>query len=388
MTFDCCDIGQSILEHCTRFGTETVIGMGRRGVTAKVAAKLDKAGIQLHWLQVDLSDSTALIKAWHQLPPLAAPVSAVFHAAGLTIDASFSEAHWSQFEKIAAAKVLGTQSLLQLMAQRLPQFEPRLWVFFSSLAAAVGNIGQAHYAAANAYQDAVATRLQQAHQQAVSINWGPWKNTQMVKAAESATELAKDFGLWPLSKTAAMKLLDEAMMAQQPRLLSAAIDRESFSQFPGADHSAFSQFIVQSSAQQQGQWQQLIDKLTRADKKERKVILLDVLVSRTKEVLEMDNASLLDPEQPLQSLGLDSMLAIDLRNQLNQLSGLSLPATLLFDYPTLSAISDYLLEKMFAHEPQEEHTEQPAEPLIDDAPLDDAALDSALEQMLIDLVED
>jgi len=383
------DIAREVIEYCVKQGTEEVIGIGRSDCSASFKQWLASIGIKLHWIKANIAEKEILFHQLQNLPPLVSPVSAIYHTAGLTIDSSFADAAWHEFEAISQAKLLGTNNLLEFFTQDKSidktQFNINSWYLFSSIASAIGNVRQAHYAGANSYLDACAAYLVGLGHQAFSINWGPWQNTRMVKSLTDNGVNTEQAGLWTMTAASAIGELDNIHLHNNFRWLVAPIDWEVFSSFPGGEQESFSElWLTNNSANNsdRSQWAKLLENMINAEPKQRKVILLDVLVTRTKELLELSANAYVDPEQPLQELGLDSLIAVDLRNHLMQLSGLKLPATLLFDYPTLDKITDYLLNRLFELEPEEEALARISTEIPE---LDDSELSSELDQLISDL---
>nr|WP_298163868.1 type I polyketide synthase [uncultured Pseudomonas sp.] len=338
------DIGLRLIERLARRGVKTIVAVSRQAQPAALAETLRGTGARLIWLQADIDDAASLRAAFVGVT-LPQPIQSLYHVAGSTIDAAFADATWQDFESIAQAKVTGTLNLLQL-AQALPaQFQLSRWLLFSSISAVTGSFGQAHYAAANAFLDHAAQAIRASGIEAVSINWGPWQNTRMVRAVEKQRGLRERAGLYAMSDDAAFSAL-ERLQGQSANLMIAAVDWSLFQQMPGGDQAKF-EGLSGAPLGAASEAEALLAQLAAQQGRERQRLLVELLTARVRTAMELEDDAYIDADSQLQSLGMDSLIAVDLRNHLNNITGLKLSATLLFDYPTINAIAEHLLQQLF-----------------------------------------
>lgn len=338
------DIGQRLIERLARRGVKTIVAVSRQPQPASLLETLRGTGARLIWLQADIGDAASLRGAFAGVA-LPQPIQSLYHVAGSTVDAAFADASWQDFESIAQAKVTGTLNLLQLTQASPAHFQLDRWLLFSSISAVTGSFGQAHYAAANAFLDHAAQAIRASGIEALSVNWGPWQNTRMVRAVEKQRGLRERAGLYAMSADAAFSALERAM-GQAANLMIAAVDWSLFQQMPGGDQTKFAMLSgaplgVASEAEA------LLARLAAQEGRERQRLLVELLTARVRTAMELEDDAYIDADSQLQSLGMDSLIAVDLRNHLNNLTGLKLSATLLFDYPTINAIAEHLLQQLF-----------------------------------------
>lgn len=338
------DIGLRLIERLARRGVKTIVAVSRQAQPASLAEALRGTGARLSWLQADIGDAASLRAAFADLA-LAQPIQSLYHVAGSTIDAAFADATWQDFESIAQAKVTGTLNLLQL-AQTLPaHFQLKRWLLFSSISAVTGSFGQAHYAAANAFLDHAAQAIRASGIEALSINWGPWENTRMVRAVEKQRGLRERAGLYAMSADAAFSALEHSL-GQGANLMIAAVDWSLFAQMPGGDQAKFDALSA-APLGLASEAAALLAQLAALQGRERQRLLVELLTARVRTAMELEDDAYIDADSQLQSLGMDSLIAVDLRNHLNNITGLKLSATLLFDYPTINGIAEHLLQQLF-----------------------------------------
>ncbi|MFF7942484.1 SDR family NAD(P)-dependent oxidoreductase [Nocardia gamkensis] len=275
-------------------------------------ARIAASGADVDTAVVDVEDREALSRLLarfgHELPRLAG----VVHCAGVLDDALLIEQTPGHIDRVFAGKVGGAWHLHELTAGRSLD----LFVLFSSVSAVVGMAGQGNYAAANAYLDGLARLRAAQGLPAVSIAWGPWAGTGMAAglsdtarrawARHGVAELAAEDGVRALRSL----LSAEGVVAVFPTVTDVPAQQEAIGQGDSQD--------VRTS-REPGE-------------------LLDLV--RAHAMTALGRATAVSDRTPLRELGLDSMMAVELRNALSADLGVRLPATLLFDHPTVAAVSE------------------------------------------------
>lgn len=370
------DIGRRLLVFLAKSGVAEIVALSRSAVNAVVQQEVQALGCQLHWLTGNITEPQDLQQALQSLTDLSRPIDEIFHCAGYLKDEAFSTASWTHFEQIAAPKMDGALNLYQAITANPTLFAVNQWTLFSSIASATGSMGQAHYAASNAFLDRFAAQLRAQGTAAISINWGPWKGTSMVANAANSARMREEVGLMNLEPQHGFDML--LRIPEGPsQVICAVLDRAKFRLFPGVNTPAFTEMVTAEPTQK---WQSFLQRLERSGESARRELMLSTLIQRTREALELSENVIVDPDQPLQQLGLDSLLAVELRNELSLISGKTLPATLLFDYPTLTAITQFLLGLMFG-----QAKDQPA---AEDTTANLKVTDAELDAMLAEMMED
>jgi acyl transferase domain-containing protein/NADPH:quinone reductase-like Zn-dependent oxidoreductase/NAD(P)-dependent dehydrogenase (short-subunit alcohol dehydrogenase family) len=323
--------------------------IGRRGVTPEAAAVIDQlrsCGTEVMAEAVDVTDEAALGHLLTRIRAGGPPLRGVVHCAGIVDDAGLLQQDASGLLRVLAPKVRGGWLL-----DRLTRADPLdCFVLFASAAGVLGSPGQSNYAAANAVLDQLAQERRNRGLCALSIDWGAWADVGMAAERALAERLAASGldALTPVEGIAALERLLQGGAAQVSVLRmdwqryaaqsGAAASRSFLADILGVDgqRSASATSVPVPAGDLRRQFED-------APPLRRRSTVARFVNDCALLVLGMASGKPIDPSMPLGDLGLDSLLAVELRNTLSAAVGQSLSATLLFDYPTIDAISDYFV---------------------------------------------
>jgi acyl carrier protein len=252
-----------------------------------------------------------------------------------------------------AAKTSGARNLHLLTRGQSLDF----FILFSSIASVIGSSGQGNYAAANAFLDALAHHRRSLGLPATSINWGPWEDAGMA-ARTSAADRGRwaALGIQSIPPDRALSLLSRLLLNPRAQVVAVPIAwPEFFKAIPPELAPAILREIGRSVAGgEDGRGPQarpvFLDELLRAPPRRRRALLLDHVVSQVRKALGLTAADAIDPQQGLSSLGMDSLMAVELRSRLQTSLGCSLPATMAFEYPNIAAIVDFVAKEVLPGE--------------------------------------
>ncbi|TCP45033.1 acyl transferase domain-containing protein [Tamaricihabitans halophyticus] len=314
-------LGRRIALRLAELGAEHLVLVSRSGHgapgSAELQAELAETGVQVTLRAADAADreQMAEILAEH-------PVDAVVHAAGVVHDGIIDGLEDADVEAMFHAKVSAARVLDELTADR----DLDAFVLFSSAAGILGKLGQAGYAAANAELCALAARRRAAGRPAIALGWGAWSGDGM------AAHLYADLPL--LDPEAAVGFLTVAALAAQPALLVLDLtDRRLL-----AGHRHHPQFAELPDVAEAPP----APVATLRDP----AVLLDAVRGAVTHVLGHASSADIDVDRPFRDLGFDSLTAVELRNQLTALTGISLPAGTAFDFPTVRQLTDHLTAQL------------------------------------------
>jgi acyl transferase domain-containing protein/NADP-dependent 3-hydroxy acid dehydrogenase YdfG len=271
-------------------------------------------------------------------------LAGVFHAAGLLEDGMIADLDMARLDRILAPKVAGAWNLH--VATRALDLD--FFVLFSSVAAIIGNLGQGGYAAANAFMDGLAVHRRRRGLAATSINWGPWAESGM--AADLETDRFAAQGIRSLAPVQALKTMGRLLADQPVQAVVAMIDWAAYGRSHELDGKVglFAGLVdapdrVAPKAAAESATRDILADLQAALPTQREALLRAYLQDLARQTLGYAQGEQIAPDKPLADQGFDSLMSVDMRNRLNRGLGRMLPASLLFDYPTLDQIGRYLL---------------------------------------------
>ena len=224
------------------------------------------------------------------------------------------------------------------------------FVLFSSVAGITGSPGQGNYAAASTFLDALAAYRRRLGQPALSLAWGAWEHPDgmagRLSAADRQRMTREGFAL--IRDDTGLALLDAAAASPEPLLVPAPADparlrqRDNLPPLLARLIGPARRRITQTRG---GGQVSLAARLADLPEAKREAAVQQIVLAQVARVLSMPGPDAVDPDRPFRDLGLDSLTAVELRNQLAEISGLQLPATLAFNYPTPGALAEFLRAK-------------------------------------------
>ncbi|WSB80316.1 type I polyketide synthase [Streptomyces sp. NBC_01775] len=360
-------LGRLVARHLVAaHGVRHLVLASRSGAAAEGAeelrAELATAGAEVRMAACDVADAEALGALLADVPA-AHPLTGVFHTAGVLDDATVGSLTSEQLRSVLRPKADAAWNLHALTAKA----DLAAFVLFSSAAGTLGGPGQANYAAANTFLDALAHHRQAQGLPALSLAWGPWEQSAdgMAATLTGADErrMARN-GLAPLPSEECLSLLDAALrLPGRATLVPVRLRLPALRALAGEGLlPPVLRGLVRTPAPSMGGTlrgggagglrQSLLGRLKDHGEAERDVVLLEFVRSQIGSVLGHGSPDAVDPDQGLMAMGFDSLTAVELRNRLKAATELRLPATLVFDYPTPSALARYLREEL---EPQLPH---------------------------------
>jgi acyl transferase domain-containing protein/acyl carrier protein len=331
-------------------GARRLLLTSRRGMAAPGAealvADLAARGTEACVVACDVTDRQALADVLAAIPD-DRPLTAVVHAAGTLDDGVADSLTPQRLATVAGPKSMAAQHLDELTAgMTLTAF-----VLYSSFAGVLGSAGQANYAAANAFLDALAERRRARGLVATSVAWGPWADAGMAVTDRGAAPRTRP-GVVALAPDLAMAALTAAIDRDETCVSIAGIDwAELVPAFTAArpspllDQIAEARYAVDTNTRgdaSPARAEEFRKQLVAASAADREELLLDLISDRAAAVLGHPTPAAVESGRRFRDLGFDSLTAVELRNVLAAATGVSLPASLVFDYPTPGAVAGYL----------------------------------------------
>ena len=307
----------------------------------------EKLGSRITVAQGDVADEAGMRSLFQRFGEEDPPLRGIVHAAVDVTTRSISDLNLESFQKMCHAKALGGWVLNQLTLH----MELDFFVLFSSTTALWGVAGLGHYAAANQALDLLAQWRHEHGLRTLSVNWGAWQEMRL--ASEADKDLFMRAGLLPMPNGQALAALERLVSAGRVSAVVAAVDwsalravyearraRPLFAEMRFRRPTESEAIISKKSAPADSKVSLQLQIATPARRRD---ILIAHLRSQTRSTLGFDQSREIELEQGLFDMGMDSLMAVELKGRLERSLGVSLPSTLTFNYPTIKALVDYLL---------------------------------------------
>ncbi|WP_242884834.1 type I polyketide synthase [Actinomadura litoris] len=347
-------LGARVARHLvTAHGARHLLLISRRGPAAEGAAalrdELAALGADADIVSCDAGDRDALAALLASIPG-ERPLTAVIHTAGVIDDAVLASQDGERLDRVLRAKADAAWNLHELTRD----LAPAAFVLFSSVAGLIGNAGQANYAAANTFLDALACHRHATGLPATSLAWGLW-DTEASGMGDTLRQSDLDrlqrTGISPLSPAEGMALLDAALASPRPLLAPVHLDTGALrSQARSGLLPAVFGGLVRAPLRRAGRaagdesaWARRMLDLPEA---ERATAVTTLVRQEAAAVLGHTGSGALASDRNFKELGFTSLTALELRNRLSAVTGLRLPASLVFDRPTPEALSAYLVGEL------------------------------------------
>jgi acyl transferase domain-containing protein/D-arabinose 1-dehydrogenase-like Zn-dependent alcohol dehydrogenase/acyl carrier protein len=348
-------LGGHVARWLAHAGVERLLLVSRRGAAAQGADllrdELSELGVEVEFAACDVANHAQLATVIDSLPP-ESPLSAVFHAAGSGVTGPIEAMSVEDLQQALSAKAQGALNLHALTEH----LQLSAFVLFSSISGVLGSAQQGAYAAANACLDALALRRSALGLPATSVAWGPWGGGGMAAAGDGqAAEALRRRGLDCMAPELAIKALEGALRGGETVVALADIRWETYAPiFTLARPRPLIEDLPEVRALSRGELEaadesvagELRRQLRDAPAEQRGELLIKLVRAEVARVLGHSSSETVEFERPFKDLGFDSLLAVELRHRLSGVTGLDLPATLVFDYPTPAAVADHLAEEL------------------------------------------
>jgi NADPH:quinone reductase-like Zn-dependent oxidoreductase len=334
-------VGLAAAHWLARRGARHVILIGRHAPDASASAEIDRLkslGVEMRVVQADIADREAIAEA-----TAGASLRGIIHAAGSAHNGLVRDLDAATIAEARRGKVEGAEVLRALTKGMALDFV----VLCAAAANMFGAQGQAAYAAANAELAALGEEWRRDGAPVSSIAWGAWRDAGMFAALSRRAQASwRERGLIPMGEDEAFAALERALAGEVREALVAKVDwpRALIDEGVGKNRFFFAAMQVREPTAQafppveQGG----LAAIRALPGALRRNALIEAVAARARVVLDLSTDAILPSAHPLKELGLDSLMAVELRNQLARFGGVALPATLVFDHPTLEALADRL----------------------------------------------
>ena len=343
-------LGLEVARWMTQLGARNLalVSRSKPGVEAtKTIQQLEQSNAFVRVFQADVSRFDDLSEVISTLESTMPPLKGVFHLAGVLDDAMLDRQTWRRFRTAGLAKVDGAWNLHQLTLSAPLEF----FVLFSSMASLVPMPGQGNYAAANVFLDGLAHYRRSLGRPALSVNWGPWGEVghASTEYGRNAHARLAQLGIDAIVPRLGLQLLRTLMGQNRTQVAIGEVNWNKFFQTdPAAALSPFLSEQVRNATRpvtpaEETEFLKLLRALPKPERVDALMTFLSDLITKA---LKLQSSERLAPRQGLFELGLDSILALQLKSQLELSLGQSFRATLFFTHPNIESLADYLLNEL------------------------------------------
>ncbi|WP_420822217.1 type I polyketide synthase, partial [Streptomyces antioxidans] len=347
-------LGRLLARHLVaEHGVRHLLLASRRGADAdgalELAAELRARGAEVTLAACDAADRDALAATLAAVPA-GHPLTAVVHTAGVLDDATAAALTPEQLERVLRPKVDAAWNLHELTRD----LDLSAFVLFSAIAGTLGGAGQANYAAANVFLDALAAHRRAAGLPATSLVWGLWAQSGGITGGLTEADLLRlaRSGMGALTDDEGMALFDAAHRTAHHTgrnlLIPARLDLAALRSAAGSGPvPALLRGLIRTTGRRTATGvlaagSSLAERLRALSPNERRRTLLDLVRGHVATALGHASADAVEARRAFKELGFDSLTAVELRNRLSAATGLKLPTTIVFDHPNPTVLADHL----------------------------------------------
>ncbi|WP_431884280.1 SDR family NAD(P)-dependent oxidoreductase [Micromonospora gifhornensis] len=345
-------LGGLVARHLARaHGVRHLLLVSRSGPAApgatELVGELTSLDVRVDVVAADLADRAAVAGVLAAVPP-EHPLTAVVHTAGVLDDGVLESLTPQKIARVLAPKVDAAWHLHELTRD----LDLSAFLLFSSASGLLGGAGQANYAAANAFLDALATARRRAGLPAVSLAWGMWARATGLTAHLGGTDLGRieRGGLLPMTDEQGLALFDATWTADRPVLVPAPLRLDRGRTGSGVVPAVLRALVrpVRRVARSAGTASpdSLRERLLPLSPTERTALLVDLVRTQVAAVLGHTDTDAVVVDRAFKDSGFDSLTAVELRNRVSRATGLRLPPTVVFDRPTPAELAAHLLDQL------------------------------------------
>jgi len=342
------DLGLLVARWMVERGARHLVLVGRSAVKPAVRSQLEQLelkGARVVVAQADVSDYEQVAELLASLGQSSPPLRGIIHAVGVLDDGVLKHQNWERFARVMAPKVQGAWNLHALTRNQPLDF----FVLFSSAASLLGSKGQANHSAANAFLDTLASYRRAQGLPGSSINWGAWSEIGAAARNQQVIERLNRMGMGTIAPQQGLQVMEELFKKQPVQVGVVPLNWSRFREEQWTASPFFANFtnLSKQPSKQQGVVE-FRKQLETAQLRERKALLVEHVSYHITQVLGWNPSTPLDHKHGFFSMGMDSLTSIEFRNRLQTSLGSSLPSTLVFNYPTVEELIDYLEQKVLS----------------------------------------
>jgi phthiocerol/phenolphthiocerol synthesis type-I polyketide synthase C len=343
-------VALTIAEWMAQNGAGHLVLMSRRvpsPESLQSIRRMEANGATVFPIRADVTSAPDIARVLDEIRTTMPPLKGIMHTAAVVDDALVKDLSPQRFVPVMMPKIVGAWNLHESTLQDDLDF----FVLFSSIGAVHPQPGMGSYAAANAFLDAFAYYRRSLGKPAMTVNWGGWDQIGLTRAAGTGRSIDgyMQEGMQVFSGEEACNLLRRALNSNPEQVIAVPIDANQFVEFHGQGKipPAFSDLVSRTSlADTAATRSEIVNQLVAADSLEQRRELLESYLQEVLgKVLKLATRKI-DRERPLGSMGLDSLMGLEFVRRLSNTLQIAVPATVVFNYPTIQQMALHLLRRL------------------------------------------
>ena len=338
-------LGLQVAQWLAKEGAKHLILVGRsqpKPEAQEIIARLQEDGITVKTTTADITDYKAIsniVRVWQcQIPTQT--IKGIIHAAGILDDALIPNLTWERFSKVLKPKQIGAWHL----HQATKELELDWFVCFSSIVSAFGSAGQSNYAAANGFMDSLMAYRRSLGLPGTTINWSIWDRGGMAASlSQQQQQRLQQQGIIPIEPQQGLKVLKQAIQQNSTQTIVFPVDWATF--LRQQPNNPFFEKVT-PQIESKTQTTSFLQQLASVDTKERFSLLQNQIRAQVAKVLGFTDAELVETDEKFADLGMDSLMAVEFKNNLQASFGDAVSLTAAFDYPSVDLLTAYIAEEL------------------------------------------
>ncbi|MBW4534414.1 MAG: aminotransferase class I/II-fold pyridoxal phosphate-dependent enzyme [Pleurocapsa minor HA4230-MV1] len=338
-------LGLQVANWLAEEGAKHLILLGRsqpKRSAQQEIEQLKQQGITVDLIQIDLSDCEAVTNLFENFNSTQTKIKGIIHAAGIVDDGLLKTLSWSRFQRVLQPKVAGTWNLHQASEKLTLDW----FVCFSSVVSAFGAVGQSNYATANAFMDNLMSYRRNQGLPGLSINWSIWDEVGMASrlTPEQQQRLSQQ-GLIAIAPPQGLKVLKQLLQQQATQTIVFPVDWATFlNQQPA--NPFFARVQPQAKIKIKTATSSFLQQLAQTNPSQQHHVLQSHLREQIAKVLGFADPEDVDPQEKFADLGMDSLMAVEFKNNLQASFGNAISLTAAFDYPNVELLTAYIAQEL------------------------------------------
>lgn len=331
-------------------GASEIVLLGRNVPSTEAQAaiqKIEELGAKVLFIQCDITKSEDLNKVFNVLQKNHQAIKGIIQAAGVANPTAISDLDDVALHEMMKSKVIGSWNLHEQSKSLHLDF----FILYSSVSSLIGSHKLAHYSAANGFLDGLASYRRALNLPAQSVNWGPWEQGGMVNSIAGTKQVAES-GFSLINPHEGMILLEQVLSnpdVQQVGIIKADWEHLKNIYSSRSEQAIFELLVSNSELPETTITPDLRNKLNEQPAWGRFDILVDYLTTHICRLLEIEDKEGIDIKRGFFDMGMDSLMAVELRTKLEQQLAFVLPPSTVFDFPSIEQLANHIISLLYRH---------------------------------------